>query len=197
MLIHGDGKMKAAPLFCLLIFCASFAGSHSQDKFYLLKAESYHYPQWTDGSSYNFTLEDVFKDPSETYYMIGPEAFDSTVTSDFSKLVNVETICIPVGILSDQPDSERVAFVNKVKRSTSRLSCLSKCPKLKRIVFLIGIGTFTTEKQSEPLGNEEKWGVRYDQRQTALELELGWEAFGRNVHQQLPGIKLYGAVEYW
>lgn len=189
--------MKTAHLFCLLIFCASFTGSNSQDKFYLLPPDGYHYPEWTDGSAYHSTLDDVFSDPSETYYMIGPEAFDSAVTYDFSKLVNVETICMPVGILSDEPDSERVAFVNKVKRSTSRLSCFSKCPKLKRIVFVIGIGTFTTEKQSEPLENEEKWGTRHTQRQCALELQLGWEAFGRKVHQELPGIKLYGGAEYW
>jgi hypothetical protein len=179
------------------ILLVAFTGKKPQEKFYLLTSDAYHYPEWTDGSHYYSDLEDVFNEPSKTYYMIGPGAFDSISRYDFSKLVNLETVCIPAGILSEQPDSVRTAFVNAVKISTGKLACLSKCPKLKRIVFIIGIGTFTTEKQSQPQGKEKWFDMHYDQRQAKLELELAWKAFGSNVHQLLPGIKLYGTAEYW
>jgi hypothetical protein len=189
--------MKMTSLFCFLFFCTAFAGNNAQQKFYLLTPDSYHYAEWTENSHYHWELAGVFSDPSKAYYMIGPEAFDSIGGYDFSKLTNLETICMPIGILSEEPDSVRTAFVNKVKISTGNLSCLSNCPTLKRIVFIIGIGTFATEKQSEPQGKEEKFDTHYDQRQAGMELELAWKAFGSNVNEQLPGIKLYGTAEYW
>jgi hypothetical protein len=191
-------KNSAVFLFTFL-FLVAFTAQNLQEKFYSIQRSSENYSEWTSDAYYNLTVADLFQDDDrlQKQIMLDADALNNTGTYDFAKLDSLETLTIPAGILCDEPDSVRKAFVNKTVSALQHISCFAKCPNLKRVVFVIGVGTFTNEEQSKPVGKEEWYDERYHKRQAQLELELAWKAFGENVQQQLPGVKLYAAVEVW
>jgi hypothetical protein len=188
MHLHGDGKLKRQPMrlflvCCLLILCASFIDERPQRHFYEIK---YNKPKsgvgWVN-EMYPVGLENIFTGyVNDTLITISLDDLQDAECYDFSKLKNMETLNIMVVFDPYVHDSIKEANLKTARFFIPRMSVFSKCPNLKRIVFVLMDTGFVTEKDCPNCKYDRCWKKQKD---------ITWNAFGKDVQEMLPGIPLY------
>ncbi|CAN5760141.1 hypothetical protein BH11BAC7_BH11BAC7_35000 [soil metagenome] len=184
-------------VFCCLIYLTSFNADRPQKKFHSITTYSKQYREWVNEDQYENELHRVFESPGQSCIRIDFATLDSTEFYDFSKLENLESVTILAGMLADATDPERTVFADQVKIAMSKMSGFSKCPKLKRVIFILGNHVFLNEAACEAKEDEKLYDEKYDRRLGDENIEAAWKLFGESVQKKLPGIELYAVGEYW
>lgn len=189
--------MKIFRLLFMLICCASFTGVEPQHFFYMLEEDSDEYYDWVMNNNHYCNLDELFKNPGKNRCYIDPEVLDSADKYDFSKLLNLESVTILLATDPYAPDSEKKAYVQKVKEELGKSSCFSKCPKLKQVIFIVCNHIYLSNAQCRSRIWEMRYGKRYWKRTVHSNLQAAWDSFGNMVQENLPGIKLYATTVDW
>ena len=182
-------------LFLSAIFFISVGILSAQQKSFLYYDEGD--PQFFIGYS-AYSLAELFQDPGKYESLsISPEDLDKDSSYDYSKLINLQVIEISFSFDPESSDAAKKVFRDKTKKQLEKLALFSKCPHLKRIAFKIGEQIYMDSEQCKPRGIEKKdYSLQY-KRMSRENLEGAWENFGKDLLNEMPGVKLYADTWGW
>jgi hypothetical protein len=183
--------------FCLPFFSGSFTNDKPQTSFYEI---TYKKPkggiEWVNESY--VSLENVFKYYAEdTSISIEIADLQDVECYDFSKLKNVETLNLVLPFDPYVPDSVKKENIKMTQLLIPGLAAFSKCPKLKRVIFILMDVGFILESDYPNLTKHNDFVSPHYKRLWRMQLKVAWDSFGYTVPAMLPGVKLYAVDGDW
>lgn len=181
----------------VLFLCLSFTQDVAQKKFHELPIRGGVHSSWIEVTTDPF--DTIFATRSDDDNVgIEVEELEKVSSYDFSKLTNLETMNIYPRLSLDSSDAAKKVYTDKVRLLMENSSSFSKCPKLKRIIFVIAEQLYLPALECAPKNWwEEKRGPRLVTRLSHENQRAAWKSFGEVVQGKLPGIKLYSVTERW
>lgn len=182
---------------CMLFFCTSFTNDKPQKKFHEI---TYKKPkrgiEWINESY--VSLENIFKYYTEdTLLSIEITDLQDVECYDFSKLKNVETLNLVLPFDPYVPDSVKKKNIEMTQLLIPGLSAFSKCPRLKRVIFILMDISFVLESDYPDLITHSDFVDPHYKHLWRMQMKVAWDSFGYTVPVMLPGVKLYAFDGDW
>jgi hypothetical protein len=77
------------------------------------------------------------------------------------------------------------------------ISAFSKCPRLKRVIFVLMDVGFVLESDYPYLATHSDFVNPHYERLWHMQMKIAWDSFGYTVPGMLPGVKLYAYDGDW
>jgi hypothetical protein len=188
--------MKLLFPFLLLLIC-SFTGNNPQKNFIeITNGKPKGGIEWINESY--VSLENVFKYYTEdTSVSIEIADLQDVECYDFSKLKNVETLNLVLPFDPYVPDSVKKKNLKMAQQLIPGLVAFSKCPALKRIIFVLMDIGFVTESDYPDLLLHSDFLDPHYKHLWHMQMKIAWDSFGYTIPAMLPGVKLYAYDGDW